>query len=143
MASHRSELRSVGIVVRDLAESVDFYRSAGLDIPEESIYKQDGVGLHVEVPMSNGSSLEIDAVAMTRRYDPSGPEPGAASPTVLMFTVPSRDAVDEMHAALVADGVKSHLDPFDAFWGARYAVVLDPDGNQVSFMSPMSEATSA
>jgi len=26
--------------------------------------------------------------------------------------------------------------PFDAFWGARYAIVEDPDGNVIGFQSP-------
>ena len=32
-----------------------------------------------------------------------------------------------------------HLEPIDAFWGARYAVVNDPDGNHVGIMSPSDE----
>jgi uncharacterized glyoxalase superfamily protein PhnB len=28
--------------------------------------------------------------------------------------------------------------PFDAFWGARYAIVEDPDGIAVGLMSPIS-----
>ncbi len=31
-------------------------------------------------------------------------------------------------------------DPYDAFWGARYAVVSDPDGNGVGIMSPPDPA---
>ena len=27
--------------------------------------------------------------------------------------------------------------PYDAFWGARYAVIEDPDGNAVGIMSPV------
>ena len=30
--------------------------------------------------------------------------------------------------------------PFDAFWGARYAIVADPDGNDVGLMSPIDES---
>ena len=28
------------------------------------------------------------------------------------------------------------LEPFDAFWGQRYATVLDPDGNAVDLFAP-------
>jgi hypothetical protein len=28
--------------------------------------------------------------------------------------------------------------PYDAFWGARYAIVEDPDGIAVGLMSPIS-----
>ena len=55
-----------------------------------------------------------------------------------MFRVPTREAVDALYEELVAAGAPSHLAPFDAFWGARYAVVLDPDGNQVGFQNPQA-----
>jgi uncharacterized glyoxalase superfamily protein PhnB len=29
--------------------------------------------------------------------------------------------------------------PYDAFWGGRFAVVADPDGNEVGLMSPIDE----
>ena len=32
---------------------------------------------------------------------------------------------------------RSQQPPFDAFWGARYAIVEDPDGNSVGLMSPV------
>ena len=33
-------------------------------------------------------------------------------------------------------GYRGQQPPYDAFWGARYAVVEDPDGNAVGIMSP-------
>jgi uncharacterized glyoxalase superfamily protein PhnB len=48
--------------------------------------------------------------------------------------------VDEIHDALVADGARSLQPPYDAFWGARYAVVVDPDGVAVGLMSPVDDA---
>ena len=43
-------------------------------------------------------------------------------------------------AALAAEGVAVQQEPYDAFWGARYAVVSDPDGNAVGIMSPVDDA---
>ena len=40
-------------------------------------------------------------------------------------------------ATLAADGVPVQQPPCDAFWGARYAIVSDPDGNAVGIMSPV------
>ena len=34
-------------------------------------------------------------------------------------------------------GHRSHLAPFDAFWGQRYATLLDPDGNPVDLFAPL------
>jgi uncharacterized glyoxalase superfamily protein PhnB len=50
---------------------------------------------------------------------------------VLGFKVDSRERVDEIYAGLVAAGYRRQQPPYDAFWGARYAVIEDPDGNAV------------
>jgi uncharacterized glyoxalase superfamily protein PhnB len=55
---------------------------------------------------------------------------------VLGFRVSSRDTVDRIYADLTGAGYTSQQPPCDAFWGARYAVVQDPDGNPVGIMSP-------
>ena len=38
---------------------------------------------------------------------------------------------------LVAAGGRGHKEPWDAFWGQRYAEVLDPDGNVVDLFAPL------
>ena len=45
------------------------------------------------------------------------------------------DAVGDDH--MVAGGYGTQQPPYDANWGARYAVVADPDGNGVGIMSPL------
>jgi len=47
------------------------------------------------------------------------------------------DAVDELHATLSQLGAGSHLEPFDAPWGQRYASVLDPDGNRIDLYASL------
>jgi uncharacterized glyoxalase superfamily protein PhnB len=39
---------------------------------------------------------------------------------------------------LTAAGHHGKTAPWDAFWGQRYATVLDPDGNQVDLFAPLS-----
>ena len=56
------------------------------------------------------------------------------------LSLESRDAVDLAWANLIAEGVQGLQPPFDAFWGARYAIVEDPDGNPVGLMSPIDPA---
>jgi uncharacterized glyoxalase superfamily protein PhnB len=58
---------------------------------------------------------------------------------VIGFRVDRRDEVDALHAHMVAGGHESRQVPFDAFWGARYAIVADPDGNDVGIMSPSDD----
>src|ERR1700741_4262077 len=57
---------------------------------------------------------------------------------VLGFHVASRGAVDGTYADLTGAGYKGLEAPHDAFWGARYAIVEDPDGIAVGLMSPKS-----
>jgi uncharacterized glyoxalase superfamily protein PhnB len=59
---------------------------------------------------------------------------------VLAIEVPDRADVDRLHDELVAVGATSQQAPYDAFWGARFAVVADPDGNAVAVMSPVDAA---
>ena len=54
------------------------------------------------------------------------------------FRVPSRDGVDELYGDLTEAGYAGLQAPHDAFWGARYAIVEDPDGIAVGLMSPVS-----
>jgi uncharacterized glyoxalase superfamily protein PhnB len=35
-------------------------------------------------------------------------------------------------------GYRGLREPHDAFWGARYAIIEDPDGIAVGLMSPVS-----
>jgi uncharacterized glyoxalase superfamily protein PhnB len=46
--------------------------------------------------------------------------------------------VDRLYGALVDAGYEGHLEPWDAFWGQRYATVRDPDGNGVDLFAPLS-----
>jgi catechol 2,3-dioxygenase-like lactoylglutathione lyase family enzyme len=118
-----------------MARSLAFYRALGLQIPPEA----DSRGFaHVELP--HGQAFEFGTYDLTRAYDPAfEPRPGPGL-NCLQFRLPSRDAVDEMHARLTGLGYQGHLVPFDAYWGARYAEVLDPDGNVAGFQSPIDPA---
>jgi uncharacterized glyoxalase superfamily protein PhnB len=59
---------------------------------------------------------------------------------VIGFSLPTREAVDERYAELTSAGYTGRQPPFDAFWGARYAIVADLDGNDVGLMSPIDES---
>jgi hypothetical protein len=48
----------------------------------------------------------------------------------------SAEAVDATYADLVAAGHEGRAEPFDSPWGPRYAMVLDPDGNEISLTAP-------
>lgn len=133
MSNQQPVLSSVNLFVEDMAAVLRFYRRLGLAIPEGVEDRP-----HVEVVMPNGLLLEFDTVELTKSYDTGWREPAGGSRNVFQFLLPSRQAVDDLFADLTNAGYNGHLSPFDAFWGARYAAVDDPDGNLVGLTSPQS-----
>ncbi len=75
-----------------------------------------------------------------RRLGVAAPEGDSAGDVHVQLRLPSREAVDERYAELTSAGYAGRQPPFDAFWGARYAIVADPDGNDVGLMSPIEES---
>ena len=49
-------------------------------------------------------------------------------------------AVDDTYTDITSAGYSGRQQPYDAFWGARYAIVEDPDGNPVGLLSPIDAA---
>jgi uncharacterized glyoxalase superfamily protein PhnB len=119
------------VVAGDVDASIAFYRTLGVPIADEANWRSH----HVGIPM-NGADLDLDSVDLTKGFDPKWNGTGV----VLIMRLPTRDAVDEAYKRVVDAGHPGHLEPFDAFWGARYAVVLDPDGNHIGLMSPSDES---
>ena len=131
-------LDQLDLVVRDIDAAVAFYRCLGLAIPEEAIWRTRTGAHHVDLHLSNGFTLHLDSVVLAREYDAGWPEVLAAGPKgVVGFHVSSRQEVDERYAKLVAAGYTGLQPPYDTFWGGRYAVIEDPDGNHVGLMSPL------
>lgn len=119
----------LNLVVSDMEATVTFYRRLGLDIPDTDPAFQ---AHHRSARLPDGLDLDFDSAEFARHWD-AGWREGHA---VIGFKVSSRERVDELYAELIAFGYAGQQPPFDAFWGARYAIVEDPDGNPVGIMSP-------
>ena len=129
-------LDQLNLVVKDMDAAVAFYRKLGLQIPDPW-RNEKGVGHHAEVEMPNGVHLEFDSDALARSYNAGWRELPAAGQAVIGFKLESREAVDALYAELADAGYQGRQEPYDTFWGARLAVVADPDGNDVGLMSPL------
>jgi catechol 2,3-dioxygenase-like lactoylglutathione lyase family enzyme len=119
----------VGMVVADMGKSLAFYRRLGLDLPADLDSQP-----HVDVELPGGFRLAWDTIDVIRSFDPSWSPPTGRG-TTLAFTCETPAEVDAKYAELVSAGYTGHLEPWDAFWGMRYAVVVDPDGNHVDLGS--------
>ncbi|MFP3902308.1 MAG: VOC family protein, partial [Acidimicrobiia bacterium] len=97
-------------------------------------------GAHVQLRMPSGFSLELDTADSARIWHAGWRADPASVGVVIGFALTDRQAVDDRYDELTAAGYEGRQPPFDAFWGARYAIVADPDGNDVGLMSPMDES---
>ena len=124
----RSKLDAIGLAVADLSASVAFYRRLGVDFGDP--VDPEGHG-HAEADLGGGFRLLLDTIEGIQAFDPKF-RPAAGDPRAsLAFRCSSPPAVDELYAELVKSGGLAHQEPWDAFWGQRYAQLRDPDGNGV------------
>ena len=121
----------IGMVVRDMAAALRFYRMLGLGIPTGVEGEP-----HVEVITPNGYRIAWDALEMIKGIEPDWVEP-VGQRMSLAFKCDSPAEVDAQYQRVVAAGYQSHKEPWDAFWGQRYAVVVDPDGNHVDLFAAL------
>jgi catechol 2,3-dioxygenase-like lactoylglutathione lyase family enzyme len=122
----------IGVVVSDMAVSLAFYRRLGLEIPADA----DALP-HVGVDLPGGLRLAWDTEEAIRSFDSTWVRPSGGHRIALAFACESPSAVDEAYARLVGSGSEGHLEPWDAFWGQRYAVILDPDGSHVELYADL------
>lgn len=125
------ELYMLGLVVHDMARSLEFYRRLGLDIPEGWEGKS-----HVQIKMESGLTLFLDS--NPSRWDPhfvwkhdSGRMNASGVQTILEFYLKTREAVDAKYAELIGFGYTSHAAPYENGFGMYFAMVYDPDGNTI------------
>ena len=132
-ANARPVLDQVNLVASDVDASIEFYRRLGLDVPDGD---WPGGIRHAEVEMPGGFEFAIDNETVAHVYNAEWRRPGGGKRALIGFRVASRAAVDEKYTELTSYGYRGVQVPYDAFWGSRYAIVADPDGNEVGLMSP-------
>lgn len=125
-------LDALGFVVADLARSLAFYRLLGLNVPIGAETEQ-----HVEYTLTNGLRLMWDTAELIAGIDASWAQPSGGHRIALGFACDSPAEVDATYATATKAGYTGHLEPWDAFWGQRYATLHDPDGNAVDLFAPL------
>ncbi len=126
---------AIGIVADDMSAALAFYRRLGLEV----VLEPDAQAAHAELGLPGGLRLMLDSVATMQMFDEGyqKPPPGTPRSVSLAFHCEDPAGVDATYADLVGAGYEGHLEPWDAFWGQRYATVLDPDGNAVDLFAPL------
>jgi catechol 2,3-dioxygenase-like lactoylglutathione lyase family enzyme len=126
------KLDMIGLIVADIERSLAFYRALGLDVPSPA----EG-SPYTEFTFPNGMRMSWNHVDMMKEILGHWEEPrGIRMGIALLCDSPAQ--VDEVYNGAVSQGFKGTKEPWDAFWGQRYAVLEDPDGNAVDLFAPLS-----
>jgi catechol 2,3-dioxygenase-like lactoylglutathione lyase family enzyme len=123
-----------GIPVSDMARSVAFYRRLGLEFPDGAEEQP-----HVEVELGGGVRLALDTEETMRAFDPEWKRPTDGHLTGGAFHCDSPQEVDSIYKELLDAGATPYKEPWDAFWGQRYAQLNDPDGTVIDLYAPLPE----
>ena len=126
-----AQLDMIGIVVRDMPKALQFYRLLGMNIPDGA--ETEG---HVECITPHGYRVAWDTLAVIQSFNPDWVEP-TGHRMGLAFKCDSAKEVDALYQRVLAGGYAGHKAPWDAFWGQRYAQVVDPDENVVDLFAAL------
>lgn len=125
-------LHTIGMVVNDLGKALSFYRTLGLEIPEGLDNE-----FHYEFTNKNGISIGFIPKSTMLKTNPNWTEPTGNARISLQFSSDNPEEVNKTYANLIDKGYQSFKEPWDAFWGQRFAQVLDPDGNNVAIFAEL------
>jgi uncharacterized glyoxalase superfamily protein PhnB len=122
------QLDAIGIVSSDLERTRGFYRLLGIEFAAGDD--------HVEAAMPNGLRLMLDTEEVVRSFRPDWRRE-QGNQLGLAFACDSAAEVDETYARIVEAGFEGEKEPWDAFWGHRYAQLRDPDGVPVDLFAAL------
>jgi len=127
-------LAQVNLIVTDLERAKEFW--AILGFPWAPRHPKAAV-----IAFASGMNVVVHEPDFARLWDPAYSGPLAGS-TVIDINVASRIDVDDLHDRVVAAGYSSSVEPWDTFFGSRYAIVCDADGHRVGLKSPQDASRS-
>ena len=126
-------LDAIGIVSRDLEKTKEFYATLGIEL------NAAGGDEHFEATTPSGLRIMVDTLDLMQKINPDF-KPGDGAGIILAFKQDTPGAVDSLFQDLRKMGAQPVKEPWNAFWGQRYASIKDPDGNQIDLFALLSSA---
>lgn len=125
-------MNTIDIVVSDMDAAIAFYRRLGLEFEVDAKYPD-----HAGCDLPGGLHLMLDTEQFRGATTPGWTKPSGGPRAFFSFQVSAPSDVDTTYATLTGEGYRGLREPWDAFWGMRYATVLDPDGNGIDLYAPL------
>jgi uncharacterized glyoxalase superfamily protein PhnB len=126
-----AKLAALGIATKDMRQAARFYRELGVDVADPEPDAD-----HHEATLPNGLRVMWDTIELMQKLHPDWEQP-RGHPISLAFECDSPDDVNATYARVTQAGFQGKVEPYDAFWGQRYATLLDPDGNAVDLFASL------
>lgn len=125
------KLDAIGIASSDMRATVDFYTLLGFAFPA---FRDDEQ--HVEPERREGEPrLMIDTKELMHGLIGEEALPPTHSVFALLCDSPAE--VDAAVERVRAAGHKVIKEPWDAFWGQRYAIIADPDDYKIDLFAAL------
>jgi predicted lactoylglutathione lyase len=103
-------LEQINMVVRDMQQSLAFYRLLGVSIEEMRATEwAEWARHHVNGTTSNGVRVEFDSIAFAKQWNPGLDEAKLGSAVLPIFHVSSREEVDRVRIQAPAAASAAHL----------------------------------
>lgn len=135
----KARLRQVNLVVADMERTLAFYQLLGVEMAPVGDEWQDWAPHHQQIAEPGSAvPLEFDSAASVVNWAPAWESDRNGA--LIGLDVDSDEDVDAAVAAVAEAGHTVLQPPHVTFFGARYAVVADPDGNAVGIMGPSDPA---
>lgn len=126
-------LDAIAVAAKDMAKTKEFYTLLGFDFEGEGAF--DG-GEHIEPARRPGEPrLMIDEAKFMAEL--IGEPPHAPNHSIFAMLCETPAEVDAVVAQIEAAGFAIAVAPWDAFWGQRYATVVDPDGYKIDIFAEL------
>lgn len=122
----------IDIVVSDIEAAIAFYKRLGIEFVIDESYPD-----HAGYDLPNGIHLMLDTEKFRNTFINGWTAPAGSPRNFLAFEFEAPSGVDAKYAELVDAGYRGLYEPWDAFWGMRYATVADPDGNGIDLYATL------
>lgn len=130
------ELYMVGLIVKDMVESTEFYRRLGMALPEDASAES-----HVEIEMTSGVTFFLDS--RPHRWDPQYPrdtQQDVPDPyrSLLEVNLKTAAAVEQKYEEMTSFGYRGLRAPYSTPFGTCFAMISDPDGHTILLSGSLS-----
>jgi predicted lactoylglutathione lyase len=125
------KIDAIAITSSNLKEAAKFYELLGFKFND---FGEDEK--HIEPVTKNDEvRLMIDSKDLIEELN--GNKPSSPNHSTFAILCDSSDEVNQLVSKIKSNGYEIVKEPFDAFWGQRYATIKDPDGYMIDLFASL------